>query len=263
MLRLCSHATLPLPSTLLRFLGLIAEFAEHPRRLPRLPPLLRRLVHLSSDDLPQSLIARHAEHKGHVVAFAPAHQRITAESGISAQDDSYRRPGGPNLPHDPFYFCQAPEGCVVIGLSQPRAQNLFSAKNVERQIAVAIVITVEEPALLFAVQSQIGGVHVQDDLGWCALVGLDEYLYQQLIHRIFPESDLLVTVLSAGPQLHPIQRALAGQRGLQFLSSCQNPEDRVLAQLLMIVEIFIAQFQTIDPLRKHLLNRVFHLVLIP
>ncbi len=52
----------------------------------------------------------------------------------------------------------------MVGFPQPRAQNLLSAKHVQRQITIAVVIAVEEPPLLLAVQRQVGGVHVQDDL---------------------------------------------------------------------------------------------------
>jgi len=41
---------------------------------------------------------------------------------------------------------------------------MISTENVQRQVAIALVIPVEEPPLLFAVQRQIGGIHVQDDL---------------------------------------------------------------------------------------------------
>jgi hypothetical protein len=49
----------------------------------------------------------------------------------------------------------------MVGFSQPCAQNVITAKNVKREIAVVIVITVEEPSFLFALQRQIGGIHVK------------------------------------------------------------------------------------------------------
>jgi hypothetical protein len=42
----------------------------------------------------------------------------------------------------------AAERSIVIGFAQARAQNMLAAENVERQIAVAIVIAVKEPPFL-------------------------------------------------------------------------------------------------------------------
>jgi hypothetical protein len=53
-------------------------------------------------------------------------------------------------------------------------------------------------------------------------------------------------------QLHPVQRALARQ----------DAEDRIESQLFVIVDIFIAQLQAINPLREHLNNSVLDHVLI-
>ena len=90
-----------------------------------------------------------------------------------------------------------------------------------------------------------------------------EHLHQQFIDRLFPERDLLVAILDPGAQFHPVQRALARQRLFQFLPARQNAEDRILPQLLVIVEVFVAQRQAVDPLRQHLPNRMLHLLLIP
>src|SRR5687767_12153309 len=80
------------------------------------------------------------------------------------EDDLYGRPGRPNLRDDSLDLLQAAEAGVVIGFAQARAQNVFSAEDVERQIALAVVIPVEEASFLFPVQRQVGGVYVQDDL---------------------------------------------------------------------------------------------------
>jgi hypothetical protein len=89
-------------------------------------------MHLSPDDLPQSLVPRLSDYEIHLVAFAPAHQLVAAEAGIPAHNDFYRRPRRPKLGHDSLDFLQAAESSVVIGFPQTRAQNLFFTKNVER-----------------------------------------------------------------------------------------------------------------------------------
>ena len=77
---------------------------------------------------------------------------------------------------------------------------------------------------------------------------LEEHLHQEFIDRLLPESYLLVSILRAGAQLHPVQRALARQRFLQFFPARQDAEDWVLPQLLVIIDVFVSQRQTVDSL---------------
>ena len=49
---------------------------------------------------------------------------------------------------------------------------------------------------------------------------------------------------------------------VEFFPPSQHPEQRVLAQLLMIVQVFIAQSQPVHPLRNHLQNGMFHSILL-
>jgi hypothetical protein len=65
----------------------------------------------------------------------------------------------------------------------------------------------------------------------------------------------VITAAAAG-QLQPVQRALAGQRFFQLALAAEQPQQRVGAQLLMIVEILVAQRQPVDALREHLGNPV-------
>jgi hypothetical protein len=61
-----------------------------------------------------------------------------------------------------------------------------------------------------------------------------------------------VIAQAAAGQLQTIQRALAGKRLIQFPLATQKPKQRIRAQLFVIVQIFVAQRQTVDPLRQHL-----------
>ena len=123
------------------------------------------------DDSPQSLIARQTEHIVHAIVFAPVHQLVAAETGIAAQYDLHFRPCRPNLRHDAPDLRQTAEGGIMVGFPQPRAKNVFAAEDVQRQIAVVVVVSVKEASFLLAVQRQVRGVHIQHDLGWCASGG--------------------------------------------------------------------------------------------
>jgi len=81
-----------------------------------------------------------------------------------------------NLLHNALHLPKAAECSVVIGFSEPRAQNVIAAENVKRQIAVAVIVAVKETPLLLAVQRQVRSVHVQNNLDGSFLVRLDEYL---------------------------------------------------------------------------------------
>src|SRR5205823_12578133 len=135
---------------------------------------------------------RQSEHEVHAVVLTPTHQLVAAEAGIPAENDLGGRPRRSNLRHDSLYFLHAAEGRVMIGFAQTRAEYVFSAEDVQRQIAIVVVIAMEEPTLLLAVQRQVGSLHIQDDLRRSLVVRLDEHLDQQFIYCLFPEGDLLV-----------------------------------------------------------------------
>src|SRR6185369_5959402 len=149
------------------------------------------------------------EHELHLMVFAPTHQLVTAKTGISPHDDFHFRPCRPDLRYNPADFSQAAERRIMIGFPQPRAQYMLSAENVKPQITIAVVIPVEESPLLLAMQRQVGGIHIQNELIGSLRLRLDEYLHQQLIDRFLPESNFLISIRGPGAQFHSVQRTLA------------------------------------------------------
>ena len=71
---------------------------------------------------------------------------------------------------------------------------------------------------------------------------LHKHVHQQAVDRLAVAADLLVAVHAVGGAFQPLQRALAGQQRQQ----------RITAQLVVIVEVFVSQRQRIDPLRDQL-----------
>ena len=92
----------------------------------------------------------------------------------------------------------------MIRLAQPGAQYLIAAEYIQRQIAVFVVVAVEEASFLFAVQRQVGCIDVENKLRRYLLVRFDEQLRQQFIHTFFPVRDLLVAVRDTRSQFHPV-----------------------------------------------------------
>lgn len=59
---------------------------------------------------------------------------------------------------------------------------MFATENIERQIAAIIVVAVEKPPFLFAMQRQVCGVHIQNDLGGSALVRFEEHCHREFVY---------------------------------------------------------------------------------
>jgi hypothetical protein len=124
---------------------------------------------------------------------------------------------------------------------------MLAREDVQRQIAVAIVIAVKETPLLVPVQRIISGVQIQDDLARCFLVRIEEYIHPQPLDGFGLGSDLVIAAHAlARMQLQAIERALAGERcavasTLRLKLAQQSTEHRIVAQTLMVVEVFIPQ----------------------
>jgi len=89
---------------------------------------------------------------------------------------------------------------------------MAAAEHVERQIAVAIVIAVEEPALLLAVQRIIRRIEVENDLFRRALMRIQEQLDQESLDRYRIVADLVIARRLKLAQLQSVERRLAGNR---------------------------------------------------
>ena len=73
----------------------------------------------------------------------------------------------------------APAAASMVGAPQLGEQQMAAAEHVERQIAVAIVIAVEEPPLLLAVQRIVRRIEIENDLLRSALMRLQEQVDEQ------------------------------------------------------------------------------------
>jgi len=92
-------------------------------------------------------------------------------------------------------------------------------------------------------------------------VGLDIKIAQQPVDRLRRVADLVIA-LAAAHQLQPVQRTLPGQRLFQLALAAEQSQHSIATQLPVVVEVFIAQRQPVDALRKHLCQRVLHLFLL-
>jgi len=125
-------------------------------------------------------------------------------------------------------------------------QQVPAAEHIERQVAERVIVAMEEPAFLHPVQRDVGVIEVQHDLARLTLMRLEEQIDQQRIDLRSIAIDLVILRRMAPWRvLQAIERALASQwlavaPQLRAQLACQHRERRVLAQLVVIVEILIA-----------------------
>ena len=120
-----------------------------------------------------------------------------------------------------------------------------AAEHVKRQVAVAIIVAVEEAAFLIAVQRVVRGVEVEDDLLGRPVVRLEEEIDEQGLDRRGLMCDLAVLRGRLARQFEPVQRRFARHRrailapGLELAR--QHRHQRVVTKLVVIVEVFVAE----------------------
>ena len=112
----------------------------------------------------------------------------------------------------------------------------------------------EEATFLLAVQRNIGVVEIQHDLAGCTLMRFQKEIDQQRVDLCSVAIDLVILRRMAPRRvLQTIERALASQRlavGPQHRAQLarQHRQRWVLAELVVIIEVLIAQRQAEDAL---------------
>jgi len=109
----------------------------------------------------QPRVARQADDVVHARALAVVHDALAAKPRVAPEDDAYV---GPCLAQPLYQQLEDRRGMlrtVDAAGAQVRAQQLLATEHVQRQVAVAVVVAVEEAALLLAVQRVVGGIEVQ------------------------------------------------------------------------------------------------------
>jgi len=95
-----------------------------------------------------------------------------------------------------------------------------------------------------AVERDVGGVQVEHDLLRRLGVRLDKQIHEQRVDLLRGVVDLVIALVAAR-KLQPVQRAFARQRFLQPALAAQHAHQGIASQLLMIVEVLVAQRQPV------------------
>ena len=129
----------------------------------------------------------------------------------------------------------------------------------------------EESALLVTVHRVIGRIEVEPDLPRRPAMRLHKQLDQQLIEFLGARDDAFVATARRLPgftQLQAVQGARTGQgmapvalshplvpRHVRFAH--QHPEQRIIAQRLMVVEVLVSQGYRVDALGHQFIDAMF------
>ena len=128
-------------------------------------------------------------------------------------------------------------GRVDVAAAQVRHQQVAAAEHVQRQVAVMIVVAVEEASFLLPVQRHVGGVEVQHQTLRPPALRRHELVEQHPVQadRVRPRRGLLPTTQGGRTGQHRVARGRRLQPG-------------IVAQGLVVVEIFVAQHQRVQAL---------------
>ncbi len=235
---------------------------------PAGPPALHLRPRQFRPDLGhQPRVLLQAQDEVHPVRLAPGHQRIPGKPAVGAHHDVCPRPALPNVPDDARHLLDGARRSTPIRRPQARRQQMAPAKNVERQVAVAVVIAVEEAPLLRPVHRIIGGIEIEDDLLRRSLVRLQEQVDQQALdgHRIM--ADLVIAARFQLAQLQSIERRFAGQRCTVLTPrrklARQHRHHWIVAKLIVVVEILIAERNPKHPLAHQRRNLMLDQIRTP
>ena len=144
--------------------GAVAEVLVAAGRFAGLLVFVLGPGHGDGKRLDQPAVAGEAEDAIDPVRLAPRHQRLAGETAVSAKHDPDPRPTRADPRNDPPDFLDGAGRGVDVGAPELRREQVATAEDVKRQVAVAVVVTVEEAAFLVAVQRIVGGVEGKDDL---------------------------------------------------------------------------------------------------
>lgn len=138
---------------------------------------------------------------------------------------------------------------------------------VERQVAVAVVVAVEEPAFLVTVQRVIGGVEIEHDLARRRVVGFQEQVDEQSFDRLRLVADLVVARRLPDPaELQSVERRLAGKHRailpLRRQAFRHKGQNGVVAERVVVVDVLISQRDRRDALSHQRLYAVHRAVRI-
>ena len=124
----------------------------------------------------------------------------------------------------------------------------------------------KEPAFLMPEERVVGGVEIEGDLRRRRAMRVEKQIDEQGFDRRRVMADLVIARRRRPAQLQPVERRLAGQRraigALGRGLAGQHRQHRIVAQLVMVDQVFVAQRDPEYPLpdqgRHRVLDQIRH-----
>src|SRR5512132_2508290 len=104
------------------------------------------------------------------------------------------RPRLPNVLDDPLDLLNAAARRIDVRAPQLGREQMSATEDVERQIAVTVVVAVKEAAFLMAVQRVIGRVEIEHDRARRHGMGVEEQIHEQALDRLPIVPDLVIAL---------------------------------------------------------------------
>ena len=207
----------------------------------------------------QVVVAGKTEDIIDAIGFAPVHQVGAGETGIAPDQNFDLGPVAADVSHHPFDRRLGTLGAIDVAVTEFGQQQMRATVDIQRQEAAVFVIAMKKSADLLAVGFDVGGVDVQHDpLRWGVVAG-GEQIDIQILQPGRVGGDLVVTPVGhletplQSPQRRtPGQRRQGGAGVRSRFGACRHPQQRIMAQLVVVVDVFIAQRDPDDPLRQQI-----------
>ena len=118
----------------------------------------------------------------------------------------------------------------------------------------------EETLFLMPVQRVVGGVEIEGDLRRRRRMGVEKQVDKQRLDRRRVIADLVIAGRLRSAQFQPVERRFAGQRRTIrapcFELAAQHRHHRVVAQLVVVDQVLVAQRNPEHPLTHQARHRV-------
>ena len=173
-----------LPGTGPRTAGAVVKLDKSARRLPAVPAATPGFRQRLADAPLQAAIPGQAEKIINPVLLTPPHQVLATKPRIGTQHYTGVRPGLANLRHNARQLLIGAGTGIDPRRPQPGTQQVPVTEDIQRQVAVPVIVAVIKNPLLMTMRQIIGGVQVQPDLLGRFVMGFQEYLHQCVFYLI-------------------------------------------------------------------------------
>ena len=147
-----------------------------------------------------------------------------------------------------------PSAASTLDEPQLGCQQMPTTEDVQRQIAVAVVVAVEVAALLLAVQRIVGRIEVDHDPDRRLAMSLHEDVDEQTLDGARVVVELVVPVKAdLACMLQPVQRRLAGEHAARLVE--HGGERGIKAQRVVVDQVLIAEPEAEDALAQQIGDR--------